>query len=148
MHCDQTWDSVYCEFNSGGTDGVCFTTSTRVCLLSFPFNFRCESSYPPHFCSIYAPSDIPLVSSAHQSQTVVQPDPVTSSCLGIVPHQIRGYLAQFNNLKITGQAYDRCTGCSDIVRFASITTHHNVFVAPSDFFLFLGGAGTTGYQSL
>ncbi|KAH8915769.1 ubiquitin-like conjugating enzyme [Atractiella rhizophila] len=40
---------------------------------------------------------------------------MTESVLGEVPHQIRGYLAQFNNLKITGRAYDRCTACSDYV---------------------------------
>jgi ubiquitin-like modifier-activating enzyme ATG7 len=32
-----------------------------------------------------------------------------------VPHQIRGFLAQFKNMILTGQAYDRCTGCSQLV---------------------------------
>ncbi|KAL0082062.1 E1-like protein-activating enzyme Gsa7p/Apg7p [Phycomyces blakesleeanus] len=32
--------------------------------------------------------------------------------LGIVPHQIRGFLGQFSNMLIVGQAYDRCTACS------------------------------------
>ncbi|PWN49361.1 putative APG7-component of the autophagic system [Violaceomyces palustris] len=35
--------------------------------------------------------------------------------LGSVPHQIRGFLAQFNNMIIVGQAYDRCTACSERV---------------------------------
>lgn len=39
------------------------------------------------------------------------------SALGLVPHQIRGYLAKFENLKILGKAYDRCTGCSQYVGF-------------------------------
>jgi len=38
-----------------------------------------------------------------------------SSILGLVPHQIRGYLAQFRNLLVTGQQFDRCTGCSEKV---------------------------------
>lgn len=43
-------------------------------------------------------------------------DPSTSgSVLGLVPHQLRGFLAQFRNLPITGAAYDRCTGCSETV---------------------------------
>ena len=37
------------------------------------------------------------------------------SVLGIVPHQLRGFLAQFRNLPVVGSAYDRCTGCSEIV---------------------------------
>ncbi|OAX41208.1 E1-like protein-activating [Rhizopogon vinicolor AM-OR11-026] len=43
-------------------------------------------------------------------------DPSTSgSVLGLVPHQLRGFLAQFRNLLITGAAYDKCTGCSETV---------------------------------
>ncbi|RIA85270.1 hypothetical protein C1645_782203 [Glomus cerebriforme] len=37
----------------------------------------------------------------------------TSTPLGIIPHQIRGFLTNFNNLLIVGQAYDKCTACSD-----------------------------------
>ncbi|KAI8359877.1 E1-like protein-activating enzyme Gsa7p/Apg7p [Choanephora cucurbitarum] len=32
--------------------------------------------------------------------------------LGLLPHQIRGFLGQFSNLLIVGQAYDKCTACS------------------------------------
>ncbi|OBZ85707.1 Ubiquitin-like modifier-activating enzyme ATG7 [Choanephora cucurbitarum] len=32
--------------------------------------------------------------------------------LGLLPHQIRGFLGQFSNMLIVGQAYDRCTACS------------------------------------
>ncbi|CAG8483624.1 5517_t:CDS:10 [Ambispora leptoticha] len=39
----------------------------------------------------------------------------TDSPLGIIPHQIRGFLTHFNNMLIVGQAYNRCTACSDIV---------------------------------
>ncbi|KAF9942943.1 Autophagy protein 7 [Mortierella alpina] len=37
------------------------------------------------------------------------------STLGLLPHQIRGFLSRFKNLLISGQAYDRCTACSDQV---------------------------------
>lgn len=35
--------------------------------------------------------------------------------LGIVPHQIRGFLASFNNLNITGKSYDCCSACSPAI---------------------------------
>lgn len=35
-----------------------------------------------------------------------------SSILGLLPHQIRGFLGQFSNMLIVGQAYERCTACS------------------------------------
>lgn len=40
-------------------------------------------------------------------------DTSTSTPLGIIPHQIRGFLTNFNNMLIVGQAYDKCTACSD-----------------------------------
>ncbi|CDO68423.1 hypothetical protein BN946_scf184707.g4 [Trametes cinnabarina] len=39
----------------------------------------------------------------------------SESILGIVPHQIRGFLAQFRNVPIVGPAYTKCTGCSETV---------------------------------
>jgi len=35
--------------------------------------------------------------------------------LGLVPHQIRGFLANFTSLNIAGRAYDCCSACSDTV---------------------------------
>lgn len=32
--------------------------------------------------------------------------------LGLVPHQIRGFAATFQNLLISGQSYDCCSACS------------------------------------
>lgn len=39
----------------------------------------------------------------------------TASPLGIVPHQIRGFLSQFQNMVLTGAGYDKCTACSEAV---------------------------------
>jgi ubiquitin-like modifier-activating enzyme ATG7 len=33
--------------------------------------------------------------------------------LGLVPHQIRGFLSNFTNLSVTGSNYDCCSACSD-----------------------------------
>jgi ubiquitin-like modifier-activating enzyme ATG7 len=35
--------------------------------------------------------------------------------LGIVPHTIRGYLSNFNNIQVEGKPYDCCSACSDKV---------------------------------
>ena len=35
--------------------------------------------------------------------------------LGLVPHQIRGFLSTFTNINIIGRSYDCCSGCSDKV---------------------------------
>ncbi|KAJ3200716.1 Autophagy protein 7, partial [Clydaea vesicula] len=51
---------------------------------------------------------------ANSSVTIspTQSLPIDSSILGLVPHQIRGYLTHFSNLLITGKSYDKCTACS------------------------------------
>jgi len=41
--------------------------------------------------------------------------------LGIVPHQIRGFLSTFQNLVIRGSSYDSCSACSDKISSAYIT---------------------------
>jgi len=38
-----------------------------------------------------------------------------SGVLGLVPHQLRGFLGQFRNMPLVGAAYDKCTGCSETV---------------------------------
>ncbi|KXG53925.1 Molybdenum cofactor biosynthesis, MoeB [Penicillium griseofulvum] len=35
--------------------------------------------------------------------------------LGIVPHQIRGFLSNFENMSVTGKSYPSCSACSDKV---------------------------------
>jgi len=37
------------------------------------------------------------------------------SCLGIIPHQIRGFLSQHHQVTPSAMAFDRCTACSDVV---------------------------------
>ncbi|GBG63923.1 hypothetical protein CBR_g39927 [Chara braunii] len=44
-----------------------------------------------------------------------QPMPVMVSTdlpLGIIPHQVRGFLAHFAQMMVVGEAFDRCTACS------------------------------------
>ncbi|XP_041349975.1 ubiquitin-like modifier-activating enzyme ATG7 [Gigantopelta aegis] len=36
-------------------------------------------------------------------------------CLGMIPHQIRGFLSRFHHVLPASQAFDKCTACSQIV---------------------------------
>ncbi|TPX68561.1 hypothetical protein SpCBS45565_g03085 [Spizellomyces sp. 'palustris'] len=47
--------------------------------------------------------------------TTLLPSEPTPQPLGLVPHQIRGFLTHFANLLLVGHAYDKCTACSDTV---------------------------------
>jgi ubiquitin-like modifier-activating enzyme ATG7 len=39
----------------------------------------------------------------------------TEHPLGIMPHQVRGFIAHYAQLVVTGQAFDKCTACSSTV---------------------------------
>ena len=81
-----------------------------------PARSECMSgSHSPPFCSLHAPAPPP--GQDPQSQREGE-----GSVLGLVPHQLRGFLAQFRNMQIIGAAYDRCTGCSETVRSALLMT--------------------------
>jgi ubiquitin-like modifier-activating enzyme ATG7 len=54
-----------------------------------------------------------LISIDAQADTAQTSTP--SSILGLLPHQIRGFLGQFSNMLIVGQAYEKCTACSEKV---------------------------------
>lgn len=76
---------------------------------------RCMSESYNHFSSLHAPAPPPGQDPQPQQEN-------EGSVLGLVPHQLRGFLAQFRNMQIVGAAYDRCTGCSETVRRAVLTT--------------------------
>lgn len=50
-----------------------------------------------------------------QAPSELEATAASPSVLGAVPHQIRGFLGNFQQLKITGRAYVNCTACSDKV---------------------------------
>jgi ubiquitin-like modifier-activating enzyme ATG7 len=35
--------------------------------------------------------------------------------LGLIPHQLRGFLSSFNTMHVVGQPYPQCSACSDAV---------------------------------
>lgn len=42
-------------------------------------------------------------------------DNAASCPLGIIPHQVRGFLSMFKSEPMVGHAYDKCTACSAVV---------------------------------
>lgn len=50
-----------------------------------------------------------------RAKAAIKPDEHEESCLGIVPHQIRGFLSQMNTILPTSQAFKQCTACSETI---------------------------------
>lgn len=90
-------------------DQMCTVTRPGLASIAASTAVELLASLLQHPDGIRAPAPPPQPGNA-------LPDPGTSgSILGLVPHQLRGFLAQFRNMLITGAAYDRCTGCSETV---------------------------------
>jgi ubiquitin-like modifier-activating enzyme ATG7 len=60
-----------------------------------------------------------FISILQHSEGVAAPAPESVNAerghhpLGLVPHQIRGFLSNFTNMSVTGRNYDCCSACSD-----------------------------------
>ncbi|KIJ16262.1 hypothetical protein PAXINDRAFT_168437 [Paxillus involutus ATCC 200175] len=107
----------YCNDIVAPTDSLTDRTLDQMCTVTRPGLASIASSTAvellvsvlQHPEGLYCPPPPPQKDGTHA-------DPSESgSVLGLVPHQLRGFLAQFRNLLVTGAAYDKCTGCSETV---------------------------------
>ncbi|KAI9338523.1 hypothetical protein BDR26DRAFT_838181 [Obelidium mucronatum] len=82
-------------------DQQCTVTRPGLSLLASGLAVELMVSILNHPNGQWAPAD-----------TVAGPTEPTQHPLGIVPHQIRGFLTHFSNLLVSGRSYDKCTACS------------------------------------
>jgi ubiquitin-like modifier-activating enzyme ATG7 len=57
----------------------------------------------------------PLKGFAPADSNADQDDSNAPSVLGLVPHQVRGFLSRFQNVLPASERFDKCTACSDVV---------------------------------
>ncbi|KAJ3480138.1 hypothetical protein NLI96_g8565 [Meripilus lineatus] len=90
-------------------DQMCTVTRPGLASIASSTAVELLASLLQHPDGVHAPA--PKATSS-KDQTDSQD---SGSVLGLIPHQLRGFLAEFRNMPITGAAYDRCTGCSETV---------------------------------
>ncbi|KAF9021697.1 E1-like protein-activating [Hymenopellis radicata] len=90
-------------------DQMCTVTRPGLASIAASTAVELMMSVVQHPDGLYAPAPKPT------SDSHIAEDEAGASVLGLVPHQLRGYLAQFRNMPIVGAAYDKCTGCSETV---------------------------------
>ena len=96
-------------------DQMCTVTRPGLAALAGATAVELMVSVIQHPRGAAALSDVPVATTNYQSSAPTQlAEP--ESPMGYVPHQIRGALARFETLKLSGRAYDRCTACSGAVR--------------------------------
>lgn len=92
-------------------DQMCTVTRPGLAAIAGASAVELMVSVLQHHLGVHAPAS---AGDSGKGEVSTRPDEA-STVLGIIPHQLRGFLAQFHNLRIIGQAYDRCTGCSESV---------------------------------
>ncbi|KAF9194344.1 Autophagy protein 7, partial [Haplosporangium sp. Z 27] len=92
-------------------DQQCTVTRPGLSAIASAMSVEMMVSLLHHPDGVRAPAD---KADGENGQDSVQENRI-GSALGLLPHQIRGFLSRFKNLIISGQAYDRCTACSDAI---------------------------------
>ncbi|TFK37809.1 E1-like protein-activating [Crucibulum laeve] len=92
-------------------DQMCTVTRPGLAAIAGSTAVELLASLVQHPDGIYAAAP-PPAQDLHATQSYAEQG---GSVLGSVPHQLRGFLAQFRNMPLVGAAYDRCTGCSETV---------------------------------
>jgi ubiquitin-like modifier-activating enzyme ATG7 len=87
-------------------DQQCTVTRPGVAAIASALLVELLASILQHPEKQHAPAPIPSADSSYNRDP---PD----HALGIVPHQIRGFLSAFQNMVIRGQSYPQCSACSE-----------------------------------
>lgn len=122
---DRTLDQM-CTVTRPGLAALASATAVELMasVIQHPLGCVCQSLCMPKWgveglidqdCSARAPSDVAQDVQGGSGSQEPNSAEDAKSVLGQVPHQIRGFLAQFKNMPLTGHAYSRCTGCSQAV---------------------------------
>jgi ubiquitin-like modifier-activating enzyme ATG7 len=86
-------------------DQQCTVTRPGVAAIASALLVEMLTSLLQHPKKHHAPAPAPTAGSGHERDP---PD----HALGIVPHQIRGFLSSFQNMVIHGRSYPHCSACS------------------------------------
>ncbi|KAK4657876.1 Autophagy protein 7 [Podospora pseudocomata] len=86
-------------------DQQCTVTRPGVAAIASALLVELFSSILQHPQRQYAPAPVPSANGEYERDPPEHP-------LGIVPHQIRGFLSSFNNMNIRGRSYPQCSACS------------------------------------
>ena len=104
----------FCNDVVAPTDSTRDRTLDQQCTVSRPGLSLIASALATElFISVLQHPQQGLAPASYQQDTE---DVESESPLGLVPHQIRGFLSRFQNILPASQRYDKCTACSSIVR--------------------------------
>lgn len=93
-------------------DQQCTVTRPGVAAIASALLVELVASILQHPKQQHAPAPVPVATSSSSSGTATYERDPPEHALGIVPHQIRGFLSTFQNMLIRGRSYPFCSACS------------------------------------
>lgn len=95
-------------------DQQCTVTRPGVAAIASALLVELLASLLQHTQKHHAPAPVQTADSGYDRES-------TEHALGIVPHQIRGFLSTFQNLVIRGKSYPQCSACSKPILSAYVS---------------------------
>ena len=89
-------------------DQQCTVTRPGIAAIASALLVELTVSILQHPLRALAPAPLPSTHTSLSDQRGDHP-------LGVIPHQIRGFLSTFSNMVMMGKAYDCCSACSEVV---------------------------------
>lgn len=112
-HCELELTSLFQSVKDQTLDQQCTVTRPGIAPMASALLVEMLVSVLQHPLGPAAPA--PKVSANQSSGAVEYERDPPSHPLGLVPHQIRGFLSSWRNMLISGQSYDCCSACSSKV---------------------------------
>src|ERR1700761_6669053 len=96
-------------------DQQCTVTRPGVAAIASALLVELLASVLQHPLRHHAPA--PVAAQSASSAAHYERDP-PDHALGLVPHQIRGFLSEFQNVVVRGRSYEPCSACSAAIASA------------------------------
>jgi len=108
-------------------DQMCTVTRPGLAPIAAATAVELLASLLQHPDGLYSPAPPPTTTGTSGADPGSDQESA-NSVLGLVPHQLRGFLNQFRTMPLVGAAYDRCTGCSETVSLSAVVVAHKMLI--------------------
>lgn len=103
----------FCQDARGLSDTLSDRTLDQQCTVSRPGASMMAAALGVELAASLLQHPLGAHAPATQSRAATDALPADASLLGIVPHQVRGFLGHFQLMQLVGEACACCTACSD-----------------------------------
>jgi len=105
----------FCQDSASPIDTISGRTLDQQCTVSRPGLSMIASAIAVELMVSILQHPLKGLAPVSSAKSPMEPIPKEGSLLGVIPHQIRGFLGHFRELHLVGEASNCCCACSDNV---------------------------------